>query len=300
MSYVSTFLRTDICIEQIVSIHYFEYMSNFSFEGESHDFWEFCYMDKGEVEVTADGVPHTLRKGEIIFHKPNEFHELKANGRIAPNLVVMAFHCSSPCMDFFRDKILTLTAVEQNLLAEIITEARKCFSSPLDNPYLQQLERRTPSPFASEQLIRLYLEQFFLLMYRRCQEHQPALLPAKSVKKANDSQIYTRILSYLEEHVEEHLSIEDICHANLVGSSQLQKLFREQTNSGVINYFSQLKIDRAKQLIREHHLNFSQIAEKLGYSSVHYFSRQFKKLTGMSPSEYASSIKALSERKTGD
>ena len=174
MSYVSTFLRTDICIEQIVSIHYFEYMSNFSFEGESHDFWEFCYMDKGEVEVTADGVPHTLRKGEIIFHKPNEFHELKANGRIAPNLVVMAFHCSSPCMDFFRDKILTLTAVEQNLLAEIITEARKCFSSPLDNPYLQQLERRTPSPFASEQLIRLYLEQFFLLMYRRCQEHQPA------------------------------------------------------------------------------------------------------------------------------
>ena len=43
-------------------------------------------------------------------------------------------------------------------------------------------------------------------------------------------------------------------------------------------------------------MNFTQISETLGYSSIHYFSRQFKKLTNMTPSEYASSIKALSEK----
>lgn len=295
MAYVSTILRNDICIEKIVSIHYFEYMSNFFFEGESHDFWEFCYVDKGEVEVTADRTSYTLHKGQIIFHKPNEFHMLKANGRIAPNLVVMSFYCSSPSMDFFCNKILALTDSEQNILAQIITEAQKCFSSPLDDPYLQQLKRREPSPFASEQLIRLFLEQFLLQMCRRCQECQPAPPLAKSVKKTNDSQIYSRVLAYLEEHLYEHITIEDICRENLIGRSQLQKLFRERSNSGVINYFSNMKIEEAKQLIRERHLNFSQIAEKLGYTSVHYFSRQFKKITGMSPSEYASSVKALSE-----
>lgn len=295
MAYVSTILRNDICIEKIVSIHYFEYMSNFFFEGESHDFWEFCYVDKGEVEVTADRTSYTLHKGQIIFHKPNEFHMLKANGRIAPNLVVMSFYCSSPSMDFFCNKILALTDSEQNILAQIITEAQKCFSSPLDDPYLQQLKRREPSPFASEQLIRLFLEQFLLQMCRRCQECHPAPPLAKSVKKTNDSQIYSRVLAYLEEHLYEHITIEDICRENLIGRSQLQKLFRERSNSGVINYFSNMKIEEAKQLIRERHLNFSQIAEKLGYTSVHYFSRQFKKITGMSPSEYASSVKALSE-----
>lgn len=296
MTYVSTVLRNDICIKEIVSIHYFEYMSDFFFEGESHNFWEFCYVDKGEVEVTADSSSYTLRKGQIIFHKPNEFHMLKANGKIAPNLVVMAFHCTSPSMDFFCHKLLALTDFEQNLLAQIITEARKCFSSPLDDPYLQQLRRREPSPFASEQLIRLYLEQFLLLICRRCQENNSGRLPAKSSKKINDSQIYSRVLDYLEAHLYEHITIEDICRENLIGRSQLQKLFREHSNSGVINYFSKMKIDAAKQLIRERRLNFSQIAEKLGYTSVHYFSRQFKKITGMSPSEYASSIKALSER----
>ena len=55
------------------------------------------------------------------------------------------------------------------------------------------------------------------------------------------------------------------------------------------------KIDAAKEMIRTGHLNFTQISERLGYTSIHYFSRQFKKLTGMTPSEYASSIKAMAE-----
>ena len=42
-------------------------------------------------------------------------------------------------------------------------------------------------------------------------------------------------------------------------------------------------------------MNFTQIADALGYTSIHYFSRQFKKITGMTPSEYASSIKVLAE-----
>ncbi|MCI5995850.1 MAG: AraC family transcriptional regulator [Blautia sp.] len=298
MPYISTNLRDDIKIEKIVSIHYFEYMNNFIFEGEAHNFWEFCCVDKGDVEVSADGVPHLLHKGEIIFHKPNEFHTLKANGKTAPNLVVMSFHCSSSCMDFFRDRVLTITDEERSLLAQIITEARECFASPLDDPYLLKLERKDPSPFASEQLIRIYLEQFLLQMCRRCQKNEFVLPPVKSIKKSNDLQIYDRVRLYLEAHLYEHISIESICRENLIGRSQLQKIFRERTNSGVINYFSKMKIDAAKQMIRESNLNFSQIAEKLGYTSVHYFSRQFKKVTGMSPSEYASSIKALSERKS--
>ncbi len=59
-----------------------------------------------------------------------------------------------------------------------------------------------------------------------------------------------------------------------------------------------MKIDTAKQLIRDNHLNFTEISDRLGYTSVHYFSRQFKKLTGMTPSEYATSIRRLSEYST--
>ena len=61
-------------IEELFSLHYFEYMSTFSFPGESHDFWEFVCVDKGEVEIGAGPLTHTLRRGEIAFHYPGEFH----------------------------------------------------------------------------------------------------------------------------------------------------------------------------------------------------------------------------------
>ena len=86
----------------------------------------------------------------------------------------------------------------------------------------------------------------------------------------------------------------------MIGRSQLQKLFREEYQCGVIEFFSRMKIDFAKQLIRENDMNFTQISDFLGYSSIHYFSRQFKTFTGMSPSEYALSIKALSEEDTAN
>ena len=77
--------------------------------------------------------------------------------------------------------------------------------------------------------------------------------------------------------------------------SQLQKLFLKKSGAGIIEYFSLMKVNAAKQLIRTNKMNFTQISEQLGYTSIHYFSRQFKKVTGMTPSEYASSIKAMAD-----
>jgi YesN/AraC family two-component response regulator len=62
-----------------------------------------------------------------------------------------------------------------------------------------------------------------------------------------------------------------------------------------MEYFYRLKIEEAKRLIRNGTNNFTQIADKLGYSTIHYFSRQFKKIVGMSPSEYSKSILHLTK-----
>ena len=104
-------------------------------------------------------------------------------------------------------------------------------------------------------------------------------------------------MDYLKAHICGYVTIEDICRENLIGRSQLQKIFREQHNCGVIDCFTKMKVEYAKELIREKNQNFTQISEYLGYSSIHYFSRQFKKITGMTPSEYTASIMARSESK---
>lgn len=297
MSYRSTYLQQSINIDEIISVHYFEYASNFTFPGESHDFWEFLCVDRGEVDVIAGEERMTLRKRDIIFHKPNEFHNVITNGRDAPNLVVIAFRCNSECMQAFENRQMILRDEEQAYLAQIIIEAKKAFSSKLDDPYLEELNRRAGErAFGAEQMIKCYLEQFMILLYRDLYPENATDITPHIIHSRGTSEAYHRIISYLEAHVDNQLSIETICKDNLIGRSQLQKLFQERHQCGVIDYFCRLKIKTAKQLIRDNQMNFSQISDSLGYTSIHYFSRQFKKITGMTPTEYAFSIKSLSEK----
>ena len=128
MSYNGIHLENSISIDKIFSIHYFEYMNTFSFEGESHDFWEFICVDKGEVGVTAGSEHLVLKKGDLLFHPPNEFHAVKATGEIAPNLMVVSFGCQDEAMQFFQKRHFKIDKTEHNLLAEIIAEARWCFA----------------------------------------------------------------------------------------------------------------------------------------------------------------------------
>lgn len=299
MSYKSVYLQDTLSIHEIYSIHYFEYMCDFSFPGESHDFWEFLCVDKGEVNVLAGEKFHALKKGDIIFHKPNEFHDVNSNGLIAPNLVVMSFSCTSPVMSFFEEKVLQISEPERLLLAQIIQEAKYVFAGRMDDPYQEELILSESPRFAGEQLIRLYLEQLLIQLVRRymVRPDQP-LNPniVKSIKQKADGELFSQVQEYMEAHICETLTIEQLCRSNSIGRSQLQKLFRTRTGYGAIEYFSRMKVDLAKQMIRENHYNFTQIADALGFSSIHYFSRQFKRITGMTPSEYASSIKALSDQ----
>ncbi|MCI9271414.1 MAG: AraC family transcriptional regulator [Dorea sp.] len=301
MGYNGIQLKNSISIGKVYSIHYFEYMSTFSFKGESHDFWEFICVDKGDVSITAGLRTIDLKKGEIAFHEPNEFHNVRATGDTAPNLVVVSFECNSRAMHFFRQKVLKVDDAERNLLAKIIAEARHCFDCRLDDPYLQNMPQKKEEAFGSEQLIRLYLEQFLIHLARRYESKGKTAFAAvssntKATKARSDLDIYSRVTEYMETHPDSKLTIEQICRDNLVSRSHLQKIFKQQCNLGIIEYFSHMKIRLAKEMIRTQHMNFTQISEALGYASIHYFSRQFKKITGMTPSEYASSIKAMSEQ----
>ena len=78
MTYIRTHLKREIVIDSIITIHYFEYMKDFVFHGESHDFWEMLYVDKGSVQVRSGEDTVHLDAGDIIFHQPREFHAIRS------------------------------------------------------------------------------------------------------------------------------------------------------------------------------------------------------------------------------
>ncbi len=291
MPYTNIPLEEIIDITSIVTIHYFEYSSDFVFQGESHDFWEFLCVDKGEVDVFTDKKHYHLKRGDIIFHEPNEFHGLSANHKIAPNLVVVSFHCASHAMDFFRGRLLSIDDNERQLLARIVLEAQRSFPASLGDPYQTRMQIQKDAPLGFEQMMRLWLSLLLLTLLRRYSVHPEAPAEKNTIRHSLDEAAYQKILDCMNAHLTDQLTLAQLARETLMGRSQLQKLIKTRHNCGVIDLFLQLKINAARQMIRENRLNFTEISQALGYSSIHYFSRQFKKITGMTPSEYSSSVK---------
>ena len=293
MTYVKTKLQHSIDIDAIITLHYFEYMKNFEFKGESHNFWEFLYVDKGTVAVRADDTWTTLYTGDIIFHQPNEFHAIKSIGKDSPNLVAISFTSSSQAMSFFVNKSFTLSMEERAMISRIITEGRHTLATPMHIPSIEQVQLKEHAPFGSQQMILLYLEMFLITLIREHQEESGASIQHKS--SPEEEERLSEILKYLEYHICEKLAVKDICNEFFMSRSAVQLLFHEQLNCGVIDYFNQMKIQRAKAIIRDGSMNLTEIAYFLSYSSLPYFSKQFRLATGMSPSAYASSIKGITD-----
>lgn len=288
-AYEMTALREELIVKKIVTVHYFEFEKNYVFIGEKHDFWELVYVDKGEADIVQGTRWSRLRQGELAFHQPGEFHNLRANGEVAPNIVIVAFDCRSRAMRFFRDKIVTLRDEEKHLLADVVKEAGRAFVSPLGDPFLLKMERASENiPFGCEQMIKLSLERLLISLYR-----SNTLRPvSRSILKQHmERDLVENVIDFLNDNLGGTLTFGQVADFAKVSRTGLKEAFREKMGMGVMAYYIRLKVERAKSLIREDTYNFTQIAALLGYDSIHHFSRQFRQVTGMSPTEYARSVK---------
>ncbi|MDF2721120.1 MAG: AraC family transcriptional regulator [Paenibacillus sp.] len=292
-------LQEQLTITKIYSFHYTELNKNFVYSGEQHSFWEFLYVDKGEVEVTTDFATFLLKQGEIIFYSPDEFHSLKCNQKTPPNVFIIAFDCESAAMPFFSRKTFSFGDEERELLLKLLDEGSKLFKLPIIWPpgwkpdrKTHRLDKKEDPEFGCEQLIKMYLEALLIQIIRNNQSKPVKAKLSSITKEKSKDELIDRIIDYLHVHLSEHPTQEQICAEFALSKTHLRTVFREHTECGITEYIVNMRIGLAKQLIREETSNLTEISERLGYSSLHYFSRQFKKATGVSPSEYLKTMKA--------
>lgn len=292
MKLAKTRLKLELEIPCLYSFHYFEFSKDFLFEGEQHDCWELVYVDSGELAVTAGQEGYVLKQGDIIFHKPNEFHSLRTNKRIAPNVVVIAFECRSPSMDFFKSKMFNLGNFERNLLASVVKYGFLAFEPPLNDPRSNRLIRKKEIPLGAEQLIRTNLEMLLLSIFSQEYKDVSKTRLSTMAREQDDYELAERSIVYMREELNRELNLERMCARLHISKSFLARRFKKQTGQSVMAYYKHLKIEKAKTLIRERRYNFTEISDILGYPSIHSFSRHFKHATDMTPSAYSRSIQA--------
>ena len=170
-----------------------------------------------------------------------------------------------------------------------MSEYTNAFKTPLNDPYTTHLERRSDAAVASEQLIKLFLCEFLILFLRNDPSGRQ-----RTVRSIHSSDATLNLLiNYMEQNITKTVTLKELMEYSGTNRTAIENIFRENLGKGAVEYFLILKIELAKKYLREDNYNITQISEILGYSSIHYFSRQFKKITGMTPTEYLLSIKAM-------
>lgn len=247
--------------------------AGYLFRGEVHDFWEMCFVIKGNATVTENKNVYELSDNDAIFHKPLEFHTEKVSENLPAEYMIISFSYGGNVIDPLGDGIITLSLRQREELLSVLAGINDAFD--VQNG---KLNKRKDSNEIKEKTAFLKFECFLLNLLNSStpvhrQEYSAAALH------------YKKIFITLQKHITEDLSLDDIAEQCLLGKSNLKKVFKSYTGCGVMQYFNKMKISKAIELMKEGK-SISEISYMLSFSSPNYFSSVFKRETGMLPSQY--------------
>lgn len=264
---------TDQRALRLGDVHTFFYQEKekgFFFRGESHNFLELTYVDKGRIHSVTDGVELTLEQGDLAIYGPGQWHMQYADLDCSANFVTITFDL--------------MTGDLSSLLNRKFTPSQKTAD------FLQlMLRERDRADAYSTDMIAYYLGLLLLSVLRGDQEGcGEKLRTANAINSENA--IIGHAQRYISENVRLKLTVPMVAKEVGVSPSYLTALFHRCLQISPGEYIRRSKLQEGKQLIREGKMNFTEIAQVLQYSTVHHFSRQFKEKFGITPTEYAKSI----------
>lgn len=278
--------KEEIDVPKIANIHYFEFTPEYHTTRDRHPFREIVYVDNGYIYAESENYRGKLKKNQMIIHKPNEVHSLNCPEDMAPSLIIIGFMCDSPELDYFSQNPVFLNKEQQSVLTDIIKEGRNVFLPPYDMPNLKNMEKRKDFIFGADQMIKLKLETLLITLIREKDS------PGEKYTVLTGDASLSGVMKYITEHYKEKIVLNELCFLFGMNKTTLCEKFKDSYGDTVITYINKLKIKEAKKIMREGGKNFTEIAELTGFSSIHYFTRTFKKYENKTPGEYIKTIKS--------
>ena len=239
--YQDTYLENAIILESLQTVHYFKFSPDYNYRGESHDFWEFIYIDFGILNVRIENDIYTLEKGDLILIGSNEFHNVWGNYQHPSDIAVISFRSPSMRISGLTHKIIKTSQRQQFFIGQFLREARLTFATELEKPAILKLEKKEYLPFGCEQSLKNYLELLIIDLIRKDME-APASDPlmkfendsvhlssvqsdsvhfgsaqSSSIKLHKERVIIREIQDYFENHLgDSTLTLQQVCKDNCV------------------------------------------------------------------------------------
>ena len=257
-------------VTDLYTFFYHEKETGFFFAGESHPMLELTYVDQGELHSVADGLDLLLKQGELTIYGPNQWHMQYADIGMGPRYVTISFDLRGATPPALLNRKFTISQSNAALLQKLLKE------------------QETTDAYSADMIVSL-LQELLLDLLRGCGGPVAPMKASNSYHSENE--IVRRAQQYIGMHLRQKLSVPQVAAMVDVSPSYLTALFHKNLQISPGEYIRRTKLQESKQMIRENSMSFTEIAAALQYSTVHHFSRQFKEKFGITPTEYAKSVR---------
>ena len=264
------YIKNRLEVRAIFTLFYQEKERGFLFKGEAHDLIELVYVDKGSVHNVVNGADTLLSQGEMMLYAPGLWHMQYADLDVEASFITVSFDLAGDVPEQLFNHRISLGAEGAALLRRMLDEREK-------------------NAQYSGEIILCSLQMLLLSVLQSGEKQETRLKTPASLHSENS--IVNAALSFVSAHITEKLSVPYVAKRCNVSASRLTALFQQRLSITPADYIRRVKLEESKLLIRAGEMNVSQIAAHLNYSSVQQFSRQFKTKFGVSPNEFAKSIR---------
>ncbi len=284
-----TELSALFCVSAAVTFYHIDFgKSQRYYGGDWHDFPELLYVERGEHTLLVDGERFELCAGQAILFAPNAYHV--GTGKPSSAVVsIVSFETDFTHLHSVCNRVITLNDTQKRQLSAIVTQGAEQFCKVQRESGEQGMMVCEGVPPLELMRLKNRLELLLIDLYTGIAAYASTTQTASNQGNFRAEELQ-KMTAFLREQLHRSLTQEEIAAYCKVSVSKLKRLCREQLGCAPMTYFLAMKVGEAKKLIRESSLNFTQIAERLGFGSIHYFSRFFKEKTGLTPSQYARSV----------
>ena len=113
----------------------------------------------------------------------------------------------------------------------------------------------------------------------------------KGSRKESSLSVIEKAKSYINDHFQKDISLDEVSKEVNVSPYYFSKLFKEETGQNYIEYMTEIRINKAKELLSQgNETSMKEICISCGYQDPNYFSRIFKKTVGLTPTEYREGV----------
>ena len=258
-------------VDSICTFFYHEKEQGFLVPGAAHPRAELTSVDQGSMHSVVDGQDMLLKQGDLVIYGPGQWHMQYADIGVAPRYVTISFELQGMELAPLMNKKFTAPQNVVSLLQNMLREQERM------------------DPFSNE-IILSQLNLLLLFLLRETASPRGGKLQTSNAIHS-ENEIIRQAQQYISSHIREKLSVPLVARQVDVSPSYLTALFHKNLQISPGEYIRRIKLQESKQMIRENNLNFTEIAAELQYSTVHHFSRQFKEKFGITPTEYAKSVR---------